>query len=97
MPNFIADIEFSLTPIDICTNCNGETGFWTSWTQARDGVLSAVKNTAATNPAYKIVSVGHSLGGAIAAYAAAELRNSGHIVDLVSVVPALPLFNKSCS
>jgi hypothetical protein len=87
MPNFIADIEFSLTPIDICTGCNGETGFWTSWTQARDGVLNAVKSAATTNPSYKIVSVGHSLGGAIAAYAAAELRNSGRIVDLVSAVP----------
>lgn len=83
MPNFIADIEFTLTPIDICTDCNGETGFWSSWTQARQGVFSAVKSAATINPNYKIISVGHSLGGAIAAYAAAELRNSGYIVDLV--------------
>jgi len=89
--NFIADIEFPLTPIDICTRCKGETGFWTSWTQARDEVLSAVKSAAAANPSYKIVSVGHSLGGAIAAYAAAELRNSRLIVDLVGAIPTLSM------
>ena len=83
LSNFLTDIDFPLTPIDICTDCNGETGFWNSWTQARDEVLSAVKTAVATYPSFKIVSVGHSLGGAIATYAAAELRNSGHVVDLV--------------
>jgi hypothetical protein len=85
--NFITDIVFPLIPIDICANCRGATGFWISWTEARRKVLSAVKTVAAANPSYKIVSAGHSLGGAIAAYAAAELRNYGYIVDLVHAIP----------
>lgn len=91
--NFITDIDFPLMPIDICTGCNGETGFWTSWTEARDEILGAVHSAAAANPSYQIVSVGHSLGGAIAAFAAAELRNLGYIVDMVhptfAFVPAI--------
>lgn len=87
LKNFIADVEFPLTPVDICTGCNGETGFWSSWTEARAEVLNAVQQAVAANPSYKILSVGHSLGGAIAAFAAAELRNSGYVVDMVR--PAL--------
>lgn len=59
-------------------------------------VLNAVKQAAAANPSYKIVSTGHSLGGAIAAFAAAELRNSGYTVDMVCC-PLFPRVPESCS
>lgn len=49
---------------------------YNSWLEARPGVLAALKSTAATYPAYRVVVVGHSLGGAVAAVAAAEIRNS---------------------
>jgi len=81
--NWITDLEFPLMPIDICEGCNGETGFWTSWSQARSEIFAAVATAVAANPTYKIVSTGHSLGGAIAAFAAADLRNSGYVVDMV--------------
>ena len=81
--NWITDILFPLMPTSLCSNCNGETGFWTSWSQARSEVLAAVQTAVAANPTYKIVSTGHSLGGAIAALAAADLRNSGYVVDMV--------------
>jgi len=81
--NWITDLEFPLMPIGLCKGCNGETGFWTSWSQARSEVFAAVATAVAANPTFKIVSTGHSLGGAIAALAAADLRNSGYVVDMV--------------
>ena len=44
--------------------------------------MSALHNAVAANPSYQVVVVGHSLGGAIAAIAAAELRNQGTNTDL---------------
>ena len=47
-------------------------------------MLAAVKTAKAANPSYQVAAVGHSLGGAIADFAAAELRNGGMDVALVS-------------
>ncbi|KAF2403878.1 alpha/beta-hydrolase [Trichodelitschia bisporula] len=80
--NFITDFNFPLMRTSLCPNCQGSTGFWTSWVEARPQVLDAVKKGVASNPGYKIVATGHSLGGAMATFAAAELRNLGYNVDL---------------
>ena len=53
-----------------------------SWLEARSGVLAALKSTAETYPDYRVVVVGHSLGGAVADVAAAEIRKSGTDADL---------------
>ena len=58
------------------------TGFWNSWLEARDGVLAALQTTAAAYPSSKVVVVGHSLGGALAALAAADLKKRGTPADL---------------
>ncbi|KAF2458542.1 Alpha/Beta hydrolase protein [Lineolata rhizophorae] len=76
--NFLADINFVQVPTDICATCTAHKGFWVSWLEARDGVLDAVEGAADENPSYKVVAVGHSLGGAIASFAAAQLRNDGY-------------------
>ena len=68
---------------DICSGCTVHQGFWTSWLEARPGILAAVKAAVERNPGYGIVSTGHSLGGAIATLCAANLRNSGYNVALV--------------
>lgn len=47
-------------------------------------MLAAVKTAKAANPGYQVAAVGHSLGAAIADFAAAELRNGGIDVALVS-------------
>ena len=67
---------------DICTSCSAHHGFWQSWTDARDRVMPAVAKAAAANPSYQIRATGHSLGGAIAALAAATMRNAGRTVAL---------------
>ena len=46
------------------------------------GILAALKTTALQNPQSRVVVTGHSLGGAIAAIAAAEIRKLGVPADL---------------
>lgn len=75
--NYVADANFPAVETDICSGCTVNKGFYQSWLEARDRVLATLKATAASHPSYKVVIVGHSLGGAIAAIAAAELRNGG--------------------
>jgi pimeloyl-ACP methyl ester carboxylesterase len=57
-----------------CTNCTVHMGFLSSWRSARKMVLPALKRARADYPSYPIYLVGHSLGGAVAALAALELK-----------------------
>jgi pimeloyl-ACP methyl ester carboxylesterase len=79
---WITDYKFDTTDSDICSGCTAHRGFWNSWIDARDRVTPAVKEASTNFPDYKIGVVGHSLGGAIASFAAASLRNSGLNVAL---------------
>lgn len=45
-------------------------------------MLAALKQLAKSHRDYKIVATGHSLGGAVASLAAAQLRNDGYDVAL---------------
>ena len=81
--NYLADADFPQVSTDICSGCKADQGFWNSWLEARNTVLSAVNKAASANPDYQVVVTGHSLGGAIADLAAAQLRNEGHNAALV--------------
>ncbi|KAK3329395.1 Alpha/Beta hydrolase protein [Apodospora peruviana] len=59
-----------------CENCTVHMGFLASWRTAREVVLPALKAARAKHPGYPVHLVGHSLGGAVAALAALELRLS---------------------
>ncbi|KAH7115385.1 Alpha/Beta hydrolase protein [Dactylonectria estremocensis] len=80
--SWLSDFIFPRIPVDICSGCTAHWGFWTSWVDARDRVLQAIRTAAARNPGFRITITGHSLGGAIASLAAAELRNNGYNVAL---------------
>ncbi|KAL5397740.1 hypothetical protein PMIN06_001312 [Paraphaeosphaeria minitans] len=60
-----------------CTNCTVHTGFYTSWLHTRKTILPQLTEAINTHPSYDIVLVGHSLGGAVAALAALDLRARG--------------------
>ncbi|KAI9788714.1 MAG: hypothetical protein M1835_002113 [Candelina submexicana] len=94
--NYLADANFPATVTDICDGCTADAGFWNSWQEARGGVLAAVNTAIAQNPSFSILSVGHSLGGAIADFAAAEIRKMGHPASLVRfpLLSALPLLSR---
>ncbi|KAH7126729.1 Alpha/Beta hydrolase protein [Dendryphion nanum] len=80
--NWMTNLDFRDTTTDLCPGCTAHNGFWQSWVDARPGVLTAIKKAIATAPKYSIVATGHSLGGAIATLAAAQLRNEKHTVAL---------------
>ncbi|EOD50331.1 putative lipase precursor protein [Neofusicoccum parvum UCRNP2] len=80
--NWIANFDFATTATTICSGCPGHSGFWASWLEAKKLVVPAVQAARTANPSYQIVVTGHSLGGAVADFAAADLRNSGYSVAL---------------
>ncbi|KAI1398729.1 alpha/beta-hydrolase [Hypoxylon fuscum] len=61
-------------PKHACHNCTVHMGFLASWKIARSVVLPALKPLQEQYPKYTIHLVGHSLGGAVAALAALELK-----------------------
>jgi len=83
--NWLADVDITAIPTDLCDGCTVHQGFWNSWLEARPRILTAVKDAVAKNPGYAIVATGHSLGGAIATLCAAHLRNNGYAVALVGL------------
>ena len=82
LKNWMTDFRFRHIKADLCDKCEVHRGFWTSWIESRDSVVPAVKLVLALHPKARVVVTGHSLGGAIAVLAAAELRKHGHWVDL---------------
>lgn len=63
-------------PENRCENCAVHMGFMSSWRSAREVVLPALQAAREKNPGYPVQLIGHSLGGAVAALAALELRLS---------------------
>jgi pimeloyl-ACP methyl ester carboxylesterase len=57
-----------------CDNCTVHMGFMASWKNAREVVIPALQAAREKYPGYRVHLIGHSLGGAVAALAALELR-----------------------
>ncbi|OAL40282.1 hypothetical protein AYO20_00018 [Fonsecaea nubica] len=80
--NILADINLVMVPWDICTLCTAHSGFLDSWKAVKPQIEGVLASAKVTYPSYKIVATGHSLGGAVATLAAAELRESGYDIAL---------------
>ncbi|CAI6335598.1 unnamed protein product [Periconia digitata] len=72
--NWITNLSFDQVATHLCPKCTAHRGFWQSWLDSRTAILTAVYAIQKQNPKYQIVTMGHSLGGAIAQLAAADLR-----------------------
>lgn len=57
-------------------------GFASAWAEVSTTVLAGVAASRAAYPTYRVISVGHSLGGALATLAGAYMREAGHPVDI---------------
>jgi hypothetical protein len=60
-----------------CENCTVHTGFYSSWLNTRKVVLPHITEVLEKYPGYKLVLVGHSLGGALATLAALDFKARG--------------------
>jgi hypothetical protein len=84
LPNFFNDALFQFTDASsLCSGCQAFYGFWAAWMEGRSAVMDAVKQPYASNPNYKVLLSGHSLGAAVATLATADFRQAGFTVDMV--------------
>lgn len=78
-----------------CANCTVHAGFLASWRNARELVLPHLKAVRDKHPSYPVHIIGHSLGGAVAALAALELRLSLGWEDVTVTTFGEPLVGNS--
>jgi Lipase (class 3) len=84
--NCLAGVDSLVTTAvpQFCAGCEIGAGWLGAWNEVRGDVLEAVNAARITNPGFRVLSTGHSLGGALATVAGIELRSKGYIVDLVN-------------
>lgn len=95
--DFITDIDIMQQETSLCgvadtlDGCSVHEGFYKAMQDNANIVNEVVAKAASLYPSYRIVTTGHSLGGAIAALLGTQLRNEGYIVDIVSYTFELSL------
>lgn len=82
--NWIANLNFGQKSCNLVSNCGVHTGFQTAWDEIAGSAKAAVSSALTANPGYKLVTTGHSLGGAVATLAATYLRRDGFPADVYS-------------
>ncbi|KAI9805340.1 MAG: hypothetical protein M1833_005793 [Piccolia ochrophora] len=75
--DFVVDARFVQKDISWCTECAAHSGFWNAWVVASPTVFRAVTDARKANPGFDLIVTGHSLGGAMATFAAQNLRQIG--------------------
>jgi len=61
-----------------CDNCSVHMGFYQSWENTRNVIGLDIKMLVQDHPEYQLVLVGHSLGGAVAAFCGLEFHALGY-------------------
>lgn len=82
--NWLGNLDLELTGFLPCKDCQVHRGFLSSWNDSKDTVRNTLARARADHPDYSIIFTGHSLGAAIVTLAAAELRQQGFNIALVS-------------
>lgn len=75
--NIVEPHQYPSVSLPTCTNCTVHGGFYSSWLHARKLILPHVAKALEKYPSYKLVLVGHSLGGAVATLAGLEFHARG--------------------
>lgn len=82
--NWLADLAAAQQPIPWCADCKVHRGFYSAYMDKAVQIRAAIGALQRAHPSYRIVATGHSLGGALAQLAAADLRTRGLAVDAFS-------------
>lgn len=85
LSNWIGNINIDFNAFAPCSGCLVHRGFLSSWDDSKDSITATLTQAKSDHPDYSIAATGHSLGGAIATLAAADLRQQGFDIALVSI------------
>ena len=75
--NWFTNLAVALVPADWCAGCRVHEGFLAAYNAQSANLLAALAQLRAANPGYRLVTTGHSLGGALAQIAAIDMRAHG--------------------
>ena len=73
--NWISNLSFNQVSYPKCNGCKVHNGFYSAWNLAKSTLLKNIQDLRAAHRDAPIYVTGHSLGGALAALAAAELKS----------------------
>ncbi|KAI9883766.1 MAG: tRNA methyltransferase, has a role in tRNA modification [Watsoniomyces obsoletus] len=73
--NWAFNIKLAQVETGLCKGCRGHEGFFNSWQAVRDKVYALLATASQKYPGYTVVLTGHSLGGAVAAFAFLDMLN----------------------
>jgi len=80
LTNWILNFDFGKTSAyPLCDGCSVHSGFLTTWESVQDGVTNAAKALVKAHPTAEVFLTGHSMGGSLAALAAAHFDFSQNI------------------
>lgn len=76
--NWIDDLDFFQTDYPLCSGCKVHRGFYQTYSSVSSEVHNLVKSYMSSHSSASLAITGHSLGAAMAAHCAADLRNLGY-------------------
>ena len=74
LENWLSNLDILLTPADLCHDCEAHKGFWHQYISMRAEYMNQVTKAHEQYPQHRIITTGHSLGAALATFAAADIR-----------------------
>ncbi|VUC35744.1 unnamed protein product [Clonostachys rosea] len=80
--NWQTNLNFALVDSLLVSGGKFHLGFYNAWVELSEDVRAAIDKAQSQYPDFRLKVIGHSLGGAIAAVAAAHLRSDGYDFDL---------------
>ena len=73
LKNWMEDISTLFTTYEKCEFCEVHSGFYSTYLQIRDPILTSVQKQFVNHPTSKITVTGHSLGAALATFACIDI------------------------